>query len=132
MPGRLLWPNRMAWAHGKIDCRLVLTTDAKFAKVLERGFYSEMPWSLYAIASLPFWTQPPGKTSQPQISPVGLTRQVLTFELLRQLPFSELTNSLDKQLERGFSMLSELTREDILQKGKEPEGKHGPHRLYPW
>jgi len=132
MPGRELWPHRMAWKHGELDHRLVLTMDAPFPELLERGFYPAMPWSLCAISSLPFWTRTSRRKAQPQIDPAGLTRRILTFELFRRLPFSELRDVLEKQLERGFSMLSEVTREDILQKGEEPQGKQGPHRIYPW
>jgi hypothetical protein len=122
MPGRELWPNRLAWAHGKVDHRLALTMDVTFAEVLERGFYPEMPWSLYAMTSLPFWTQPAGKRTQ---------QQVLSFELFRRLPFSRMREVLEKELERAFTTLSEVTREDVVQKGKAPQGKQGPFQLYP-
>ena len=127
IPGRELWPNRMAWGHGKMDYKLVLTMDVKFTEVLERGFYPEMPWSLYAMASLTC-----SKRSQaPAVTPRA-HQPVITFELFRRLPFSELAKVLEAELERAFSMLSETTREDIERKGEAPQGRPPPFRLFPF
>lgn len=131
-PGRELWPNRMAFAHGTIDRQLVLTMDVPFPELLNRGFWADMPWSLYAIARLPFWSQSPCGKSQPQAGPAGLYKPVLTFELFRRTPFLELGKVLEKELERGFSLLSEVNREDVLRKGEVPHNKSVPFRSYPW
>jgi len=84
------------------------------------------------MASLPFWTRGSGKPSE--LAPAALISPmpVLTFELFRRLPFGRLAEVLENQLERGFSILSELTREDILRKGETPQGRPTPFRLYPW
>lgn len=103
--------------------------DVTFTEVLDRGFYPHLPWSLYATASLPFYTQPPDRRSQVPVTPPDLHRPVLTFDLFRRLPFSRMADVLEEQLERGFSILSEVSREDILRKGEVPPGKHGPPRL---
>lgn len=132
LPGRELWPNRMAWGHGEIEHRLALTTDLTFAEVLERGFHAEMPWSLYAMATIPMLRYSQGKVIQVSLSPPGSLHPVLTFELFRRVAFSELSDVLEKQLERGFSMLNEVTREDILQKGEVPKGSLAGFRHYPW
>ena len=85
-----LFPSRRAREHGEIDRYLDLMTDAKFVDILKNGFHPEMPWSLYARATPSMW---PGR--------------VLTVNVFRGLPFSELAGVLDNGLERGsqFSAL---------------------------
>ena len=85
-----LFPSRRAREHGEIDRYLDLMTDAKFVDILKNGFLPEMPWSLYARATPSMW---PGR--------------VLTVNVFRGLPFSELAGVLDNGLERGsqFSAL---------------------------
>jgi hypothetical protein len=132
MPGRELCPYRAAFAHQKIDHRIVLTMDVAFTAMLEQGFCPDMPWSLYAMASLPFWSRSSGKPSELVPAALISPMPVLTFELFRQLPFAGLAEVLENQLERGFSVLRELTREDILRKGETPQDRPTPFRLYPW
>lgn len=131
-PGRELWPNRAALRHQNIDRKLALTMDITFLEMLEKGFFPEMPWSLYAMAATPLYRYRRGKRTQPAPVPPGFPLPILTFELFRQVPFSELPNVLEKQLERAFTMLSEVTREDVLQKGEVPKDKQAAYRLYPW
>lgn len=131
-PGRELWPNRGALKNGKIDHKLALTMDIRFIEMLDKGFFPGMPWSLYAMAAIPFYEDASRKRSQAASLPPFSLRPILTFELFRRRPFSELPETLEKELERAFLMLSEVTREDVLQKGQVPQGKLGPLRLYPW
>lgn len=105
--------------------------DVPFKTVLARGFFPEMPWSLYAMAKLPFWERG-SKPFVPVVIPApGKPPPVLFFELFRRRPFPELAQMLDKELERGFALLRDVTREDILNKGQVPQGRGGPFVNYP-
>jgi hypothetical protein len=112
-----LWPARRATAHGDICRCLHLTTDASFLDILKRGFYPQMPWSLCASATLPLAPGQPIRT--------------LFEDVFRSLPFSELASLLEERLENGFSILRELTREDVLAKGEMPGGRFVRHRWLP-
>ena len=106
-----LWPSRDAWARGEIDRFLHLTTDARFTDILNRGFYPEMPWSLYATAT-------------PKIGPGRpLQWRVLTVDVFRALLFSELAGVLENSLEQGFSILRGLSLEDVLARGEIPQAR---------
>ena len=108
-----LWPSRGVRAGGEIDRYLHLTTDARFADILNRGFYAELPWSLHATAT-------PGMTpGQP------LQWRVLTVDVFRALPFSELAGVLQSGLERGFSILNGLSLEDVLARGEMSQPRPG-------
>src|SRR6185503_11121472 len=48
-----VWPRRRVWTREEIDRAIALTMDLSVPEVMERGFYPDMPWSLYADASLP-------------------------------------------------------------------------------
>jgi hypothetical protein len=106
-----LWPSRGAWAPGEIDRYLNLTTDVRFVEILSRGFYPEMPWSLYATATL---RSVPGQPVQ---------WRTLKVDVFRGLPFSGLASVLKDQLERGFSILNALTPDDVLARGEIPQGE---------
>jgi hypothetical protein len=110
-----LWPARRAWAHGEIRRCLHLTMNATFLDILKRGFWPELPWSLYASASLPLAAGQPIRT--------------LAEEIFRGLPFSELATVLEQRLEDGFSILHRLTRGDVLA-GCEMTGGQSVHRSW--
>ena len=108
-----LWPFRSALAHGEIHRCLDLSADAKLLDILKRGFWPEMPWSLYASAA-------------PRVAPGQLWR-VLTTDVFRRLPFCELASVLEQRLEEGFSILRQLTLQDVLARG---EIARGPSRVF--
>ncbi|HEV2209832.1 MAG TPA: hypothetical protein VG167_13720 [Verrucomicrobiae bacterium] len=127
-----LWPNRRATAYSGIHRQLVLAMDITFVALLERGFYPGMPWSLCAMASLLF----PGNVSprlarMPTAAPLPASCPSVIFHLLDKLPFSEIAVVLDEQLENGFSLLKDLSREDILAKGQQAKAGQGPFHLFP-
>ena len=107
-----LWPFRSALAHGEIHRCLDLNTDAKFLDILKRGFWREMPWSLYASAAGVAPRQP---------------WRILTTALFRRLPFCDLASVLEQRLEEGFSILRQLTLQDVLARG---EIARGPSRVF--
>ena len=113
-----LWPSRSACARGIIDRYLHLTPDTTFVEILKRGFYPEMPWSLYASANS---RRGPGHPFR-----------VLTIDLFRNLPFSDLTSVLEQRLEEGYLRLDELTPQDVLARGEMPSGRSKAFRGYPW
>jgi len=92
-----LWPSRCARASGKIDHYLHLNPDVTFLRILEKGFYPEMPWALEAKATPPLVPFP-----------------TLTINIFRALPFSALASVLEQRLEQGFSSLQQLTVQDIV------------------
>jgi hypothetical protein len=107
-----LWPFRSVLAHGEIHHCLDLNTDAKFLDILKRGFWPEMPWSLYASAA--------------GVAP-GQPWRILTTALFRRLPFCDLASVLEQRLEEGFSILRQLTLQDVLARGEIPRG---PSRVF--
>ena len=125
---RTLWPRRGMWVGEDIDRCMYLTMDLTVAKVvdrgfypempyaaraqyenafmevLERGFYPEMPWSLHADATLPV-----AKVHPPRI---------LRTDVFCGMPYSRLAEVLGKGLEDGHSILRSLTHEDVITKGE--------------
>src|SRR5690349_6720121 len=56
-----LWPRRRVWRRQEIDRCMDLTMTIGVVgvqDVLDRGFYPELPWSLFASGSLPPGTDP--------------------------------------------------------------------------
>lgn len=104
-----LWPSRSACARGVVDRYMHLTPDTTFVEILKRGFWPEMPWSLYASA---YSRMVPGRPFR-----------VLTMDLLRNLPFSDLASVLEPRLEEGYLRLDELTPQDVLTRGEMPRGR---------
>jgi len=98
-----VWPRRKVWARKEIDRTLDLTMDLTVPEVMERGFYPEMPWSLYASASL---------------LPVSKQVRLLSADVFRGLPFSQLAGVLAARFEDGLAMLRGFTREDIIARGQ--------------
>ena len=101
---RTLWPRRGMSAREDIDRLIHLTMDLTVAEVMERGFYPEMPWSLYAAATLPI--------------AIGQPTRILSTDVFRGVPYSRLAAVLGKGLEDGLSILRRLTREDVITKGE--------------
>lgn len=96
-----VWPRRGVWAREEIDRSIDLTMDLTVPEFFERGFQPEMPWSLYASASLPVYPS-----------------HILIVDVFRHLSFSELAELLGERLEDGLAMLRKINREDILTKGQ--------------
>ena len=71
---------------------------------MERGFYPEMPWSLYGGATLPVARREPPR--------------ILNLDVFRGLPYSQLAEILEASLEDGRVMLQKITRADILARGQ--------------
>lgn len=99
-----VWPRRKVWAREEIDRTLDLTMDLTVPEFFERGFQPDVPWSLYASASLPVSKDYPS--------------HVLSVDVFRHLPFSELAGVLAARLEDGLAILRKFNREDILTKGR--------------
>jgi len=97
-----IWPFRAASSSvGEIHYHLMLGPAAKAVDVLTRGFYPEMPWLLNASATLA------GRVSRP-----------FRTDILRGLPFAEVARVLEEQLEKGYTLLSGLTPEQVLAKAE--------------
>jgi hypothetical protein len=78
--------------------------DLTVPEFFERGFQPDVPWSLYASASLPVSEDFPS--------------HILSVDVFRHLPFSEIAGVLAARLEDGLATLGSFTREDVLAKGK--------------
>jgi hypothetical protein len=78
--------------------------DLTVQEVMDRGFYSEMPWSLHADA-----TFMPAK---------GEPTRILRTDVFSGVPYSRLAEILEKSLEDGLAILRGLTREDVLTRGE--------------
>jgi hypothetical protein len=98
-----VWPRRKIWAREEIDRTIDLSMDLTVPEFFERGFQPDMPWSLYASASLPVSEDYPS--------------HVLSVDVFRHLPFSDLAGVLAVRLEDGLAMLRRFRREDVLTKG---------------
>jgi hypothetical protein len=99
-----VWPRRRVWARQEIDRAIDLTMDLTVPEFFERGFQPDVPWSLYASASLPVSEDFPS--------------HILSVDVFRHLPFSEIAGVLAARLEDGLATLGSFTREDVLAKGK--------------
>ena len=111
-----LWPRRRVWRRQEIDRCMDLTMTIGIVgvqDVLERGFYPELPWSLYASGSLL-----PG--TDPDI-------HILSRPVLEQVPFSQVASTLADSLERGLQILNSMTKTEILTRGD----KYGRPRIEP-
>jgi hypothetical protein len=102
-----LWPRRRVSHRQEIDRCMDLTMAIGVVgvqDVLDRGFYPELPWSLYASGSLR-----PG--TDPDI-------HILSRPVLDQVPFSELASTLADALGRGLQILNSMTESEILTRGQ--------------
>jgi hypothetical protein len=88
----------------EIDRTLDLTMDLTVPEFFVLGFQPGIPWSLYATASLPVSQDYPS--------------HILSVDVFRRLPFSELAGVLATRLEEGLTSLRKINREDILSKGQ--------------
>jgi hypothetical protein len=98
------WPRRKVWARQDLDRVIDLTMDLTVPEFFERGFQPDVPWSLYASASLPVSEDFPS--------------HILSVDVFRHLPFSEIAGVLAARLEDGLTTLGRFTREDVITKGK--------------
>ena len=101
---RTLWPRRGMTAREDIYRCMYLTMDLSVPEVMERGFYPEMPWSLHADATLPIAK--------------GEPTRILSADVLSGVPYSRLTEVLEKGLEDGLAILRRLTRDDVVTRGE--------------
>jgi len=102
-----LWPRRRVWRREEIDRCMDLTMAIGIVgvqDVLDRGFYPELPWSLYASGSLLPGTDRDG--------------HILSRPILDQVPFSHVVSTLADSLERGLQILNPMTRTEILTRGE--------------
>ena len=99
-----LYPQRRAWRREEIDRCLDLTLDLTVSEVVERGFYPDMPWSLYASASL--------------LPTVREAARILSADVFRGVPYSQLATVLEPGLEDGLAMLRTFKRQDIIERGQ--------------
>jgi hypothetical protein len=102
-----LWPRRRVWRRQEIDRCMDLTMAIGIVgvqDVLDRGFYPELPWSLYASGSLP-----PGR---------DLDIRILSRPVLERVPLSHVASTLADSLERGLQILNSMTRSEILTRGE--------------
>jgi hypothetical protein len=95
-----VWPRRKAWVREEIDRTLDLTMALTVQEFMDRGFYPQMPWSLYATASLP-----------------TLPARFLSVDVFRALSFSELPDVLASRLADGATILRSFTSEDVIARG---------------
>jgi hypothetical protein len=95
-------PRRRVWRREEIDRCLDLTSDLTVPEAMERGFYPEMPWSLFANASL-----------LPSVRPM----RILSAAVFEGLPYSQLEAALENRLEAGLVMLQAVTVEDVIERG---------------
>jgi len=111
-----LWPRRRVWRRQEIDRCMDLTMTIGVVgvqDVLDRGFYPELPWSLFASGSLPPGTDP--------------DVHILSRPVLDQVPFSRMASALADSLQRGQQILNSMTKSEILTRGE----KCGRHRAEP-
>jgi hypothetical protein len=99
-----VWPRKRAWRREEVDRCFDLTMDLTVREAMERGFYPDMPWSLYITAS----TRPPHPDEV----------RFLTADVFRQLPFSSLCDRLGADLEIGLTTLTTFTLETINERGQ--------------
>ena len=99
-----IYPKRRVWRRQEIDRVMDLEMDIGFQDSLDRGFYPEFPWSLYARGSLH-----PG--TDPDVS-------VLSRSIFEHVPHSRLASILVDSLDRGLQILNTITESEILQHGE--------------
>src|SRR5215831_1486869 len=99
-----IWPKRRVWRRDEIDRCLDLVMDVSFQDALDRGFYPEFPWSLYAQGSLH-----PGRDPDTRLS---------TLPVFEHVPYSQLSSVLEGGLAKGLQILNTLTQSQILTYGQ--------------
>jgi hypothetical protein len=99
-----IWPKRRVWRRQEIDRVMDLEMDLGFQDVLDRGFYPEFPWSLYARASLH-----PGADSDAHI---------LSRAIIEHVPYHRLASVLKDGLASGLRILNAMTESEILTHGQ--------------
>ena len=81
-----------------------LVMDVGFQDALDRGFYPDFPWSLYAQGSLH-----PG--TDPEV-------HILTRPIFEHVPHPRLASLLEQGLARGLDMVNAMTERDVLTEGQ--------------
>jgi hypothetical protein len=98
-----IWPKLRVWRRQEIDRCIDLEFSVGFQDVLDRGFYPELPWSLYARGSL--W---PG--ADPDI-------HILSRPVFQNVPYHQLASILEHALASGLQMVNAMTEREILAHG---------------
>jgi len=62
----------------------------------------------------------------------GKPFRTLTIDIFRGLPFSKLPAALPDELDRAYSILHELTSDDVLTRGELSHGRPKPFQSGPW
>jgi hypothetical protein len=99
-----LWPRRRVWRRQEIDRCMDLTMEIGVQDVLNRGFYPELPWSLYASGSL-----------RPD---TALDVHIFLRPVFEHVPFFALASVLVDGLERGLQILNGMTETEIRMQGQ--------------
>jgi hypothetical protein len=98
-----MWPKRRVWCRREIDRVMDLELDIEFQEALDRGFYPDLPLSLYARGFLlPF---------DPDV-------HVLSRPIFQHVPHSRVGSILLDSLNRGVEMLDVVTEAEIFQSGE--------------
>jgi hypothetical protein len=107
-----VFPKRRVWRRQEIDRVLDLELGTGFQDALDRGFYAEFPWSLYARGSLLPGTDP--------------DVHVWSRSLFELVPHSQLASTLASSLGRGLHIVNAMTGSEILEHGEKWSGGAEP------
>jgi hypothetical protein len=99
-----IWPKSRVWRRQEIDRCMDLVMDIGFQQALDVGFFSEMPWSLYAQSSLHPGTDP--------------DVHLLSRPIFEHVPFSQLASVLEDGLTSGLRILNAMTESEVLTQGQ--------------
>ena len=99
-----IYPKRRLWRRSEIDRFMDLEMATGFQDSLDRGFYPEFPWSLYARGSL-------CSGADPDI-------RVLSRPIFEHVPHCRLAFILANSLDRGLHILNTMTESEIRQHGE--------------
>jgi hypothetical protein len=99
-----IFPKCRVSRRQEIDRCIDLEFNVGFQDVLDRGFYPELPWSLYARASLH-----PG--SDPDV-------HILSRPVFQNVPYTQLASVLKGALARGLQIVNAMTEKEVLADGQ--------------
>lgn len=101
--GPELYPKRVVWRREELDRVMDLSPDVSVAEVMEKGFYPDMRWSLYANASL--------------LPKLGQPVRMLSLPIFQRIAYSELRTTLVSHLEEGYNLLRAITLREVMLRG---------------
>ena len=99
-----IWPKRRVWRRQEVDRVMDLEMDVGFQEALDRGFYTEFPWSFYARGSLHPGTDP--------------DVHILSRPIFEHVPYPRLASVLPGALASGLQILNAISESDILSGGQ--------------